>query len=154
MYIKTIFQVSRSLLIRSLPDRLASIECLMSIFYQFGDITSVRVLRPGKEIPHDLRDGLGKLILTDIAAVVEFETTESAANAFHRFSINNEIAFDNVPYELNVSLMGTGMEEELDSGKFKTQIWPNPDKINPYPLSSIIKRPTNAFGTCIPDRPR
>ena len=89
----------------------------MSIFYQFGDITSVRVLRPGKEIPHDLRDGLGKLILTDIAAVVEFETTESAANAFHRFSINNEIAFDNVPYELNVSLMGTGMEEELDSGK-------------------------------------
>lgn len=110
------FAVSRSLLIRSLPDRLASIECLMSIFYQFGDITSVRVLRPGKEIPHDLRDGLGKLILTDIAAVVEFETTESAANAFHRFSINNEIAFDNVPYELNVSLMGTGMEEELDSG--------------------------------------
>ena len=105
------------MLIRSLPDRLASIECLMSIFYQFGDITSVRVLRPGKEIPHDLRDGLGKLILTDIAAVVEFETTESAANAFHRFSINNEIAFDNVPYELNVSLMGTGMEEELDSGK-------------------------------------
>ena len=91
----------------------------MSIFYQFGDITSVRVLRPGKEIPHDLRDGLGKLILTDIAAVVEFETTESAANAFHRFSINNEIAFDNVPYELNVSLMGTGMEEELDSGKYK-----------------------------------
>ena len=95
----------------------------MSIFYQFGDITSVRVLRPGKEIPHDLRDGLGKLILTDIAAVVEFETTESAANAFHRFSINNEIAFDNVPYELNVSLMGTGMEEELDSGKY--QLDPN-----------------------------
>merc|ERR1712050_773623 len=60
------FAVSRSLLIRNLPHRLASIECLMSIFYQFGDITSVRVLRPGKEIPHDLRDGLGKLTLTDI----------------------------------------------------------------------------------------
>jgi len=110
------FVVSRSLLIRSLPHRLASIECLMSIFYQFGDITSVRVLRPGKEIPHDLRDGLGKLTLTDIVAVVEFETTESAANAFHRFSINNEICVEKVAFELNVTLMGSGMEEELDSG--------------------------------------
>jgi hypothetical protein len=110
------FVVSRSLLIRSLPHRLASIECLMSIFYQFGDITSVRVLRPGKEIPHDLRDGLGKLTLTDIAAVVEFETTESAANAFHRFSINNEIYVEKAAFELNVTLMGSGMEEELDSG--------------------------------------
>lgn len=110
------FAVSRSLLIRSLPHRLASIEWLMSIFYQFGDITSVRVLRPGKEIPHDLRDGLGKLTLTDIAAVIEFETTESAANAFHRFSINNEIYVEKAPFELNVTLMGSGMEEELDSG--------------------------------------
>lgn len=110
------FAVSRSLLIRNLPHRLASIECLMSIFYQFGDITSVRVLRPGKEIPHDLRDGLGKLTLTDIAAVVEFETSESAANAFHRFSINNEIMVEKAPYELNVTLMGSGMDEELDSG--------------------------------------
>ena len=113
----------------------------MSIFYQFGDITSVRVLRPGKEIPHDLRDGLGKLILTDIAAVVEFETTESAANAFHRFSINNEIAFDNVPYELNVSLMGTGMEEELDSGKF-----PSPSRFQPLSdqkfCPKLLKIPT------------
>lgn len=110
------FAVSRSLLIRSLPHRLASIECLMTIFYQFGDITSVRVLRPGKEIPHDLRDGLGKLTLTDITAVIEFETTESAANAFHRFSINNEIYVEKTAFELNVTLMGSGMEEELDSG--------------------------------------
>ena len=105
------------MLIRSLPHRLASIECLMTIFYQFGDITSVRVLRPGKEIPHDLRDGLGKLTLTDITAVIEFETTESAANAFHRFSINNEIYVEKSAFELNVTLMGSGMEEELDSGK-------------------------------------
>jgi hypothetical protein len=111
------FAVSRSLLIRSVPSSLASIECMMSIFYQFGDITSVRVLRPGKEIPHDLRDGLGKFNLCDIAAVVEFEATESAANAFHRFSINNEICFEGNNVELNVSLLGTGeIESELDSG--------------------------------------
>lgn len=111
------FAVSRSLLIKGVPSQLATIECMMSIFYQFGDITSVRVLRPGKEIPHDLRDGLGKLHLKDIAAVVEFEATESAANAFHRFSINNEICYEGRTHELCVSLLGSGeIESELDSG--------------------------------------
>ena len=80
----------------------------MSIFYQFGDISSVRILRPSKDIPHDLRDVLGKMAdnMTGISAVVEFETAEAASSAFSRFTIKTDVTIDGCSYDINVNLLG------------------------------------------------
>ena len=54
----------------------------MAIFYQFGDISSVRILRPSKEIPHDLRDVLGK-------------SAESVKDAFPQENAAFKMIFEN-----------------------------------------------------------
>lgn len=115
------FAVSRSLLVTKVPLPLCSIEALMSIFYQFGDISSVRILRPGKEIPHDLRDILGKMVETmpGISAVVEFETAEAASSAYSRFSLKSDFNIDSKTYDINVNLLGIDSEGRIiddDSG--------------------------------------
>jgi len=88
--------------------QLASIEALMAIFYQFGDISSVRILRPSKEIPHDLRDVLGKSAesVIGISAVVEFETADAASAAFSRFAMKNDVLLEGINFEINVQLLG------------------------------------------------
>ena len=80
----------------------------MSIFTQFGDISSVRILRPSKEIPHDLRDILGKNAdsVSGISAVVEFETAEAASSAYTRFIVKTDVVLDGISYEINVQLLG------------------------------------------------
>lgn len=80
----------------------------MSIFYQFGDISSVRILRPSKDIPHDLRDVLGKMAetMTGISAVVEFETAEAASGAFTRFTMKNDVVIEGQSFEINCNLLG------------------------------------------------
>jgi hypothetical protein len=100
--------LSRSLLLTKVPIQLSSIEALMSIFTQFGDISSVRILRPSKEIPHDLRDILGKNAdsVSGISAVVEFETAEAASSAYTRFIVKTDVVLDGISYEINVQLLG------------------------------------------------
>ena len=80
----------------------------MAIFYQFGDISSVRILRPSKEIPHDLRDVLGKSAesVIGISAVVEFETADAASAAFSRFAMKNDVVLEGINFEINVQLLG------------------------------------------------
>ena len=88
--------------------QLASIEALMAIFYQFGDISSVRILRPSKEIPHDLRDILGKSAenVVGISAVVEFETADAASGAFSRFTLKSDVVLEGISFDINVQLLG------------------------------------------------
>lgn len=102
------FAVSRSLLVTKIPSALSSIEALMTIFYQFGDISSVRILRPSKDIPHDLRDILGKMAdnMTGISAVVEFETAGAASSAYTRFCMKSEVTIEGNNYEITVNLLG------------------------------------------------
>ena len=108
----------------------------MNIFFKFGEISSVRILRPGKvsvqskipssknalqEIPHDLREFFGKSIehVSGISAVVEFETPEGAAAAYNQVSLGNAESFrdSEVFKKINVVLLGVdGFSSEDDSG--------------------------------------
>jgi len=113
--------LTRSLLVSKIPSNLATIDSLMNIFFKFGEISSVRILRPGKEIPHDLREFFGKSIehVSGISAVVEFETPEGAAAAYNHVSLGSAESFrdSEVFKQINVVLLGVdGFSSEDDSG--------------------------------------
>jgi len=115
--------LTRSILVSKIPSNLATIDSLMNIFFKFGEISSVRILRPGKEIPHDLREFFGKSIehLSGISAVVEFEAPEGAAAAYNHVSLGHSSAENfrdsEVFKQINVVLLGVdGFSSEDDSG--------------------------------------
>ncbi|CAG5110110.1 Oidioi.mRNA.OKI2018_I69.chr2.g4546.t1.cds [Oikopleura dioica] len=113
--------LTRSILVSKIPSNLATIDSLMNVFFKFGEISSVRILRPGKEIPHDLREFFGKSIehVSGISAVVEFETPEGAAMAYNQVSLGSAENFrdSEIFKTINVVLLGVdGFSSEDDSG--------------------------------------
>lgn len=71
---------SRSVVVINLPMENPSIETVAEIFSKCGEITLIRILRPGKSIPQDVKKHIIKHpeIGTTICAVIEFEKHEPA----------------------------------------------------------------------------
>nr|XP_039254968.1 la-related protein 6-like [Styela clava] len=86
------FQPQNSVLVIGIPERLAKIEAVMNVFYKCGDMSSVRLIRPGKDCPGEILEHLEKrndrTLWTKVNAVIEYERSESAMAAC-RFLTNS-----------------------------------------------------------------
>ena len=74
---------SRTVVAVNLPFSNPSVENIAELFSQAGDIALVRILRPGKALPQDVKKHLTKHpeLGTTMCAVIEFEQHQSAKNA-------------------------------------------------------------------------
>lgn len=71
---------SRSVVAVNLPMETPSIENVAELFSKCGEVSLIRILRPGKSIPQDVKKYAAKYteIGTTVCCVVEFEKHESA----------------------------------------------------------------------------
>lgn len=69
-----------------LPEDLQSIETVTNRFQQYGEILLVRVLKPGKVMPFDLKVYSGKIhdLGQTVCAIIEFETPLAASSAVQK----------------------------------------------------------------------
>jgi len=65
------------------PAEFDSVDQITTMFREYGDIGLVRLLRPGKEVPSDLRNYATQVpdIGDSLCAVVDFESSEAALKA-------------------------------------------------------------------------
>ncbi|KAL4617681.1 hypothetical protein GN956_G21310 [Arapaima gigas] len=72
------------------PHR-SSMESAITIFSPFGTINSVRIIRPGREIPPEVKRYGSKYpeLKSQECVLVEFEDVEVAARAYHQLSRDN-----------------------------------------------------------------
>jgi len=65
------------------PPEFDSVDQITTMFREYGDIGLVRLLRPGKEVPSDLRNYATQVpdIGDSLCAVVDFESSEAALKA-------------------------------------------------------------------------
>lgn len=65
------------------PTQYDSVDAVTSLFHSFGEIGLVRLLRPGKEIPSDLRNYATQVpdIGNTLCCVVDFEQSDAALKA-------------------------------------------------------------------------
>ena len=77
-----------------LPEDLQSIETVTNRFQQYGEILLVRVLKPGKVMPFDLKVYSGKIhdLGQTVCAIIEFETPLAASNAVQKEMDNLRLA--------------------------------------------------------------
>lgn len=70
----------KKVIVINLPGRMQTVESVTMHFQKFGEIVLVRVLKPGKILPFDLKQYATKIsdLGTTLCAIVEFETTTSA----------------------------------------------------------------------------
>ncbi|XP_074834735.1 la-related protein 6-like [Carettochelys insculpta] len=64
------------------------IETITKMFSPFGAITSIRILRPGKKLPSDVKKYSSRYpeLLTKCCALVEYESLESARKAYEELN--------------------------------------------------------------------
>lgn len=81
----------RSVLAINLPKSTPSVEDVTSLFTPYGELTQVRVLRPGKAIPTYLKDYTAWVpdLGTRVCAVVEFENQDEAQKACREINMQN-----------------------------------------------------------------
>uniref|UniRef100_A0A8C8EEJ5 La-related protein 6 n=1 Tax=Otus sunia TaxID=257818 RepID=A0A8C8EEJ5_9STRI len=67
-----------------LPLQKNFLETITRMFTPFGAITSIRILRPGRKLPSDVRKYASRFpeLLSKCCALVEYESLESARRAF------------------------------------------------------------------------
>ncbi|XP_029109213.1 la-related protein 6-like [Scleropages formosus] len=82
-------------------------ELLLKAFGVYGSIASVRVLKPGKDLPPDLRKLSGRYVqlCTEECAIVEFEEVEAAVKAHESVGCKDEEGVG--PLGIRVVLIGT-----------------------------------------------
>nr|XP_060639134.1 la-related protein 6-like [Anolis sagrei ordinatus] len=66
------------------------LDKITKLFGPFGDITSIRILRPGKKLPSDVKKYSSRYpeLLTKCCALVEYESLESARKALEELGHN------------------------------------------------------------------
>ncbi|XP_039261622.2 uncharacterized protein LOC120337800 [Styela clava] len=81
----------RSVLAINLPNDSPSVEDVTSLFTPYGDLTQVRVLRPGKSIPSYLKEYTAWVpdLGSRVCAVVEFENQDEAQKACREINMQN-----------------------------------------------------------------
>jgi hypothetical protein len=73
----------KKMIVVDLPEDLQTIESVTNRCQQYGEILLVRVLKPGKILPFDLKMYSGKIhdLGTTCCAIIEFESAPSASSA-------------------------------------------------------------------------
>lgn len=108
----------RRILAINLPPSLQTIESVTSVFHPYGDVTVVRVVKPGKNLPQDVKPWLRKIpdLGRTCCAVVDFETARAAKFAVHVLrQREGEVGF-------RCGLLKPGVEEKLyESRKEETK---------------------------------
>jgi len=92
-----------------LTDELSAVDALTSKFSKYGEIGLVRILKPGKEIPSDLRNYATQVpdIGKTMCAVVDFEQSESALQAVR--CLKDELMND----KMRLALLGPRVRRTL-----------------------------------------
>merc|ERR1712019_107023 len=92
-----------------LTEELSAVDALTSKFSKYGEIGLVRILKPGKEIPSDLRNYATQVpdIGKTMCAVVDFEQSESALQAVR--CLKDELMND----KMRLALLGPRVRRTL-----------------------------------------
>ena len=103
----------RRILAINLPINIQTIETVTSVFHPYGDVTVVRVLKPGKNLPSDVKPWLR--VIPDLGrtccAIIDFETARAAKFAVHVLrQRDEEVGF-------RCALLKQGVEEKLYEDK-------------------------------------
>lgn len=106
------------------------LETATSLFASFGILTSVRILKPGKEVPSDVKKYLARYpeLATKNCALVEYENLEGARKALDTFSIKQSATnADSGVRVVPVSGRGTRKKSGMESDE--TENCDLPDKL-------------------------
>lgn len=92
-----------------LTEELSSVDAITNMFSKYGEIGLVRILKPGKEIPSDLRNYATQVpdIGKTMCAVVDFEQSESALQAVRL--LKDEL----VEHKMRLALLGPRVRRTL-----------------------------------------
>jgi hypothetical protein len=99
----------RRILAINLPQNIQTIETVTGVFHPYGDVTVVRVVKPGKNLPQDIKPWLRKIpdLGRTCCAIVDFETARAAKFAVHVLrQREHEVGF-------RCGLLKPGIEEKL-----------------------------------------
>jgi len=123
-----------------LTEELSSVDSITNMFAKYGEIGLVRILKPGKEIPSDLRNYATQVpdIGKTMCAVVDFEQSESALQAVRCLKDNL------VEQKMRLALLGPRVrrtlykqdnkedgDDEEDDEEIEKQIKDNINNIEP-----------------------
>jgi len=109
---------SKRVIAVDLPSNLQTIESVTTIFYPYGEVLLVRVLRPKKQLPFDLKQfqavipDLGKTV----CAIIEFEQADTARFAVQALKMRTKA------YGFRLALLEAGAEEDLYGPELEPQL--------------------------------
>jgi hypothetical protein len=100
---------SKRVIAINLPSNLHTIESVTTTFYPYGEILLVRVLRPGKQLPFDLKQYQPKIpdLAKTVCAIIEFEAADAA-----KFAVQT-LRFRTKELGFRLALLESGAEEDL-----------------------------------------
>lgn len=92
-----------------------SVDKVSEKFREFGQLTTIRIIRPASEVPADLRNHMTKHpeLGQSLCVVIEFETTEGAQNAYKTLS---KVAREEEKTE-SYCLLGSGRNPRKAGGR-------------------------------------
>jgi len=107
---------SKKVLVVCLPEGLQTIDSVTARFSKYGEIVLVRVLKPGKVLPYDLKLMLPKVhdLGRNICAVIEFEQAISARKSVD-FEKNNGLRLAVLQNGIDVALYGNTLASQATS---------------------------------------
>ncbi|XP_061445000.1 la-related protein 6-like [Rhineura floridana] len=96
----------------SLLFQMTFLDKITKLFSPFGDITSIRILRPGKKLPSDMKKYSSRYpeLLTKCCALIEYESLESTRKAFEELG-HNQVSSPGEAVKV-VSLSGRGSKKK------------------------------------------
>lgn len=97
----------------SLAFQTMFLDKITEFFSPFGDIVSIRILRPGKKLPSDVKKYSSRYpeLLTKCCALVEYESLENARKAFEELGHNQVSSSPGKAIKV-VSLSGRGSKKK------------------------------------------
>lgn len=83
---------SRTVVAINLPMEKPTIENVVEMFREYGEISLIRILRPGNPLPAEIRSFANKHpeIMDSVSALIEFERTESAKAAIEQLGTDGQ----------------------------------------------------------------
>lgn len=129
-----------------LTEELSAVDALTQKFSKYGEIGLVRILKPGKEIPSDLRNYATQVpdIGKSMCAVVDFEQSESALQAVR--CLKDELMTD----KMRLALLGPRVRRTLykqDRGENDDDEDIDDTEINNNIIQALEKAPAKVPGT-------
>ncbi|XP_040446381.1 la-related protein 6-like [Falco naumanni] len=87
------------------------LETITRLFSPFGAIASIRILRPGRKLPSDVRKYTSRFpeLLSKCCALVEYESLESACRAFEDLGHQSQLGSESIKV---VRLCGKGSKKK------------------------------------------